>query len=476
MKTKTFRLVILLTLLTGYAVPANAISEEVKQRVKADLQDQCLHLFLDGGIFGYQSPLENFVFAVGGSKSQQYCKYVFKPIFDTWEDAEKKAIARCEMFRPQVGSPCEVYAHNNDIVYVNNYERLKKAKKLIEAGDVPAAEHALNEVKDRNLSNLTPMEIGEYEYLTGKVLINSKTEQDRAFAISYFNNSWAKNGNINGAVEEGNLRMMTGDIDNNWQSIRDAYQYFLANASDEQKSLHPEVEQNMKQTEPYYQAALAQQEEAAKEHARLGAIDAEREAKQQAILKEEQQKQAKIDAINAKREAEQQAKQERLDAIKAEREAKQQEKIRQAEAKRQAIEGDGSADDITCKSYGARPGSGGYVNCRIQLSRTKQLADEQEAARKAASDAAAQRAASDAAAQRAASDAAAKKASSDAALMLLLGGFSAYQQGKAAAYQSAPMPAYQPIPSPQPAPMTPLRSPINCTSFAIGDTVNTNCY
>ena len=69
---------------------------------------------------------------------------------------------------------------------------------------------------------------------------------------------------------------------------------------------------------------------------------------------------------------------------------RQQEEFRLAEAKRIAIEGDGSDDDKTCKSYGARPGADGYVNCRIQLSHKKQLADDKEAAQKN-SEAAAQR-------------------------------------------------------------------------------------
>lgn len=77
--------------------------------------------------------------------------------------------------------------------------------------------------------------------------------------------------------------------------------------------------------------------------------------------------QEKIDSVKAKREAEKQAKQDRLDAIKTEREKKRQEKIRLAEGKRIAKEGDGSAYDLTCKSYGARPGTQVYINCRIQL-------------------------------------------------------------------------------------------------------------
>lgn len=324
---------------------------------------------------------------------------------------------------------------------------------------------------------------------------------------------------------------MAGDIDINWRPIRNAYQYFLANASVEQKAQHPEVEQNMKQTEPYYQADLAQREVAAKELAKHDAIAAELKAKQQAVLAKEQQKQAQIDALQAKREAEQRAKQAQLDAIKTAREEKQREDARQAEAKRIAIEGDGSADDATCKSYGARPGSEGYVTCRVQLGRTKQLADEQQAAQKATADAAQK--ASDAAAKKAkivADYTNAKKCADEtknpvcinnvgyafyrngekenakswftlaarygeptainnlsrngwpipepdllrqqqeaknsdnaaSALLLLLGGFNAYQQGKAAGYQSIPTP-------------TPTPTRVDCTTNAIGSTLHTSC-
>jgi hypothetical protein len=319
---------------------AVALTKEVRQQVYVDLQGKCYTAFLhtatnEQGMDAYQSAssaiLKDSVFAIGMNTSQQYCGWARK--VGTWEDAEKKAIATCDAAKPQGGSACEVYARNNHIVYVSIQERLKSAKKLFEAGDSPATENVLNEMKVRNLSALTTMEMGEYEYLFGKVLLNSNADKNRTEAIGYFNNAWSKYKNLNGAIEEGNAQISIGNIANNWQSIRNAYQYFLANASDEQKSLHPEAKQNLKQAESYYQADLAQRE-----------------------------KQAKADATKVKREA------------------KQQEQIRQAEIKRIAKEGDGSADDITCKSYGAKPSSDRYINCRIQLSRTKQLADEQQAA------------------------------------------------------------------------------------------------
>lgn len=392
MKSLRTALAVLFAIFIGYASPANATPEEVQQRAQTDLNGKCLELFLSNespgllkrsSFFGYQvfadSLLGNAVFVFGGTNSQQYCTFATKGAFLTWEDAEKSAIAACEKKRFQGGTPCVVYARNNNIVYVSVHERLKTAKSLYEAGD-PTANLAIIKVSKKDLSALTSRERGEYEYLAGKSV--SKTVWGNSTAIEHFNYAWSLYNNVNGAVEEGNLRM-AGDIDINWRPIRNAYQYFLANASVEQKAQHPEVEQNMKQTEPYYQADLAQREVAAKELAKHDAIAAELKAKQQAVLAKEQQKQAQIDALQAKREAEQRAKQAQLDAIKTAREEKQREDARQAEAKRIAIEGDGSADDATCKSYGARPGSEGYVTCRVQLGRTKQLADEQQAAQKA---------------------------------------------------------------------------------------------
>lgn len=280
--------VILYTFLAWYTSPANAITEAVKLRAQADLKGKCLEMFLDEGSssgVGYQprppskwgvlwiTPQESHAFAVAEYNSQQYCGYAKKE-GARWEDAEKAAIAACESSRPQGGPSCEVYAHDNDIVYVSIHEKLKTVKMFLKAGDTHAAERAINEIDFRNLSAFSPIERDEYD------------------------------------------------------------------------------------------TSLVQLEEAAKEQARLDAIEAERKAKQQAILEKEWEKQAKINAI------------------KAERDAREKEKIRKAEAKRIAKEGDGSEDDKTCQSYGARPGSQVYVNCRIQLGIAKQVAGEQRAAQR----------------------------------------------------------------------------------------------
>ena len=414
----SLRLAILFSLLIGYSVQASAVSEEVMKRVQADLGGQCLEMFLKesfwgGAPTGYQTVRVRTVFAISGQDSQQSCGWAWTGIWKDWEPAEQAAIASCNSAKPSGAPPCEIYAHNNDIVYVSVHEKLNTAKRFIEAGDFMKGESALREVSEKSLSNLTMTEKGEYEYLSGKVLNSSDQLKDKADAIDHFNKAWSSFNNVAGAVAEGDLRLSLGITANNSQRIRSAYQYFLANASTEQKALHPEAEQNLKQAESYYQADLAQKEEAAKEQTRLKEIETEGLARQQAALEEKRLEQEKIDAPRKKREAEQLARQERLAAIKAEHEAKEEEKARLADEKREAKrvaeqqrrdeftadrkakqlekarlteekriarEGDGSADDRTCKSYGSKPGTQGYITCRIQLTERKQAEDVQRSA------------------------------------------------------------------------------------------------
>ncbi|MBI3903167.1 MAG: cell envelope integrity protein TolA [Nitrosomonadales bacterium] len=417
------------------ATLASEIPDEVKQRVRSELNDKCFNFFMDGfhpfksgyQFFAATSWQPDGVFAIGERDSEQFCAFDVKGKLSGWEAAEKSAISSCEKSDPTGKVHCEIYAHNNDIIYVSIHEQLQAAQKLLDAGDisrteksldniltrgvakvdqgefhklqhqvlsarldaamklfdsgnVPSVKQELNEINGNGLSYLTESETGEFEYLSGKVSASNLTEQSKLDAIGHFHAAWTGYKNLDSAVSEGNLLMTTGDIDKNWPVIRSAYQYFLANASDEKKSQHPEAEQNLKLTEPYYLAEVAQKEAAAKEQARLDAIESEREAKEQAILAKEEAKQAKIDEANAKKEAKRQAEQDRLDAIKEKREAKRHENIRLAEEKRIAREGDGSSDDLTCKGYGAKPGTQVYINCRIQLSLKAQALANQQAA------------------------------------------------------------------------------------------------
>lgn len=175
---------------------------------------------------------------------------------------------------------------------VSIQKKLKTAKKLLDAGDTPSAENVLSEFKGKNRTAFSNTEKGEYEYLFGKILINSKAVKESAGALDYFNHSWYVYGNINGALEEVNLRMAAGDMDKNWRYIRYAYQYFLEHSSEKQKLQHPEVETNPKQTEPYHQADLAQQGKIVKQ-AKIDTVIAKREANRNAQKQEKSERQKK---------------------------------------------------------------------------------------------------------------------------------------------------------------------------------------
>lgn len=337
----------LIIILSTWLNLANAVSDEVRQRATTDLGTNCLRLFLNSYQFKnaplvFTSTLYR-VFTLSENGEYQYCRWSSISRLRDQTAFEQSAITDCDENRPVNYTPCEVYARDDDITYLSVHARLEKAKNLFESGDLVATENVLNDIKQRNVSKLSQIEKGEYENLFGKVLLNSKNEQDRNEAMAHFKNSWYIYRNVNSAVEEGNLLVAKGNFDKNWASIRAAYQFFLENASDKQKSAHPEVEQNLKQIEPFYQADVAHQLKVQAEHER-------------------------IEALKKKQEAEQQAREER-----------KQGKVRKAEERRIAKEGDGSEDDLTCKKYGAKPGTQIYVDCRIKLGIAKEDAENRKA-------------------------------------------------------------------------------------------------
>lgn len=103
-------------------------------------------------------------------------------------------------------------------------------------------------------------------------------------------------------------------------------------------------------------------------------------------------------------------------------------------------------DDSKCRSYGAKPGSKPYIDCRLSLN---QLRDQQGARAQAA--AAAERAAEE---QRQEREQEQKRA---LAMQYLI----SRQQ------QPAPTPYYVPVPAPN--------ASVNCTSNRVGNQTYTNC-
>ncbi len=145
------------------------LTDEVKQRAQKDLHGECLGYFLKeaiNGKDGYQ-PAPSAKFKEGVFVNGKFnCTWTRK--IGTWEEAEKKAIASCEGAHPQGGSDCEVYAYNNHIVYESAHEKLEAAKKLLNSGDIPAAEQALNDLKEKNLASLAKEGDGSADDITCK--------------------------------------------------------------------------------------------------------------------------------------------------------------------------------------------------------------------------------------------------------------------------------------------------------------------
>ena len=118
-----------LSAVTGCAAPAR-----VQQEAGLVLKGQCKDLFLNGSLGGYQHVVHEIagkaVFALGVDErtGQQRCGIgrsnvdVGSQAFGlsgnsvSWEQLESIAIARCES-SGRSGSPCKVFARNNDIVW-----------------------------------------------------------------------------------------------------------------------------------------------------------------------------------------------------------------------------------------------------------------------------------------------------------------------------------------------------------------------
>lgn len=92
-------------------------------------------------------------------------------------------------------------------------------------------------------------------------------------------------------------------------------------------------------------------------------IRAKAEAKEAKKLAEQQ----RIEQDRAEKEAKKFAVLQKLELLKSEKDAKEQERRRLAEEKRLARVGDGTSDDYTCKSLGAKPSTDPYIQCRLKL-------------------------------------------------------------------------------------------------------------
>lgn len=381
---------------------AHALSDDIKRQAANDLKGECLDLFtrtgsiISGKPLGYQYyGIEKYkLFFIANSGEQQRCFFnqigALRVLSTSAKEAfENEMLAKCNAdIGSTINATCELYARNKDIVYVPPSDKLKNAEQLLNDGDLVKTADLLKQIEKAGFSELTQTEKGKYEYILAKTLSSTNSNE----AIKHYNKSWAEYGNSLAAAEEASMLIASYKIEEHWQPIRKAYKFFIDNATEKEKSLHPKAEENYHLTDIFY---AANEETKAKELAemnRLAEIEAKKLAEEQRLADIEAEKEAKrlakqqrIDDINAEKEAKRLAAKQRLEEIKAEKEAKklaeqqrieqlkeerktkEQERKKLAEEKRLAKEGDGTADDLTCKSLGAKPGTTPYINCRLKL-------------------------------------------------------------------------------------------------------------
>jgi hypothetical protein len=341
---------------------AHALSDDVKNRAKADLGKECYELFttiptLFNGNRGYR--IIQFgvtkIFMINGDKSSQRCTYshtfAFRP---NKEEFEKKALQDCSKVMGN-GSVCEVYARQDEIVYLSQSARLKSVEQLYKDKRLEEIMPILKEMESKGLATLSLEERGRYEFYMGKLLLDGNAYQ----AAIHFNRSWSTYSYVLGAAEEAKIIANFGLSQGNWEALRNAAEYFLNSANDEQKKLYPNISEKYHLTDSYFAAESVAQEE----RDRVALLQQELEDKRNEKLRAEEERKF---AIAEKKRQEK----ERLDSIIAEREARKlAEKERQESlklAKRMRDE-KSKQDDQTCRGYGVAPGSAGYISCRIQL-------------------------------------------------------------------------------------------------------------
>ncbi len=357
-------LLLLLAYLQLSAGVAHAeLSAETLQRAQKELSANCYEIFsvlktdksTSGNGYGALSG-HHKVFVIGENSNVQRCfldttgYLFFGPL--NFNLLIKRTLAECNKAMP-AGHSCEIYAKDDNIVYISNEQKIIDAKKNYQAKDYLKAFNLLTSIESRGIERLDYPVGSDFEYMMGSTLIKIDKESNKLVAIEHFNKAWHYFNNPLAALEEANLRVNTDQLSDNWENIRLAYEHYFENASDEAKLANPEAITNYKLTDPYYQASL---DNIRKNEEELAAN--EKAAVEQAKLDLQA---AELAAKNAER-----------DARKAEREAKrlaEAQKKEEAKLAKQAADAIKSRDDKTCRSYGAAVGSQAYVMCRIELAK-----------------------------------------------------------------------------------------------------------
>jgi hypothetical protein len=111
-----------------------AASPQIQEQASKDLVGNCLQLFLNSGVGGYQyvanAATGRAAFALASDTGGQSCGMATNMSYDVSDSlflslpnvdrVEALAIQRCEQAKqPNIKSPCRTYARNNTIVWRN---------------------------------------------------------------------------------------------------------------------------------------------------------------------------------------------------------------------------------------------------------------------------------------------------------------------------------------------------------------------
>lgn len=337
------------------------LSAETLQRAQKELSSICYDVFSVSKTDkttsgkGYKS-LSGYhkVFVIGESAEGQVCYFDTTGYLmaSTFDQLIKSTLAACNK-AISLGRSCEIYAEDDNIVYISTEQKIIDAKKSYEAKDYIKAFNLLTSISTKGVETIDKAIASDFEYMLGNTLVKIDKESNGFVAINHFNKSWHYFNNPQAALEEANLRIASDQLSYNWEVIRLAYEHYFKNASAESKLANAEAINNYKLTESYYQASL---DDIRKNEEELAAN--EKAAVEQAKLDLQA---AELAAKNAER-----------DARKTEREAKrlaETQKKEEAKLAKQAADAIKSRDDKTCRSYGAAVGSQAYVMCRIELAK-----------------------------------------------------------------------------------------------------------
>ena len=359
--------------------------------------------------FGYQDcgGMMNRVFVVGEAANgiQAYTFGCGGFLRSSHKDLLERA---CDRAKAANWKNCMLYAKDNEIVFDSSDAMLDKAESLFKQGKLKEANEIFEGVESRGLSFILNQSKGKFYYLKGQKDVRNG---EVTSAINNFETSWSIYGYLDSAISALDL-LSVQDISLNWKKIRETYDFIEAYsrvknknnslALEKHSSLYSSTdifikaeqahqineEKNVKEQEILQQKLSdkdsKEKAEKSEKDLKVRALAEEKEAKRLAVQNNIERIKAEKEAkrlselqrqeeLKAEKEARRFAEQQRLDNIKAEKYALAEEKRRLAEYEKKSKLGDGSPDDLTCKSFGAKPSTEPYIQCRLKLAERVQL-------------------------------------------------------------------------------------------------------